>query len=217
MSRKKTTKVTFRQAGKVPPEVVMHLTADQAGARRHLLTPVKDWHSKETAAKRLPFSAKEPVLFKAGEELELDLVDGKIPPSLAEAMAGTEPAEVPALDATARDENGDTPEMAALRKSFDASWTGLQKQLAEAKAAIDVARAEGHAAGRAELLAEVEQRNALIDAADAAAQAVVEATAKHEAEADPEKRKPLQAALDKAIEAQVAADKAVDELPDLKA
>lgn len=213
MSRKKTTKVTLQAVGRVPPEVVMHLTADQADARRHLLTPVKDWHDKRDApTKRLAFTAKEPVLFKAGEELELDLVDGKVPPLLADALR-VAPEPAPA----ARNEDGDTPEMAEMRKMFDASYAALKKQLDDAKAEIEAARSEGHKEGRAELLAEVERRNALIDTADAAAAAADEARLAHESETDPEKRKQLQAKLDAALEAQEVADKAVDDLPELKA
>jgi hypothetical protein len=82
---------------------------------------------------------------------------------------------------------------------------------------VDAIRAEGVKAGRAEMLAEIERRNELFEAAARAEEAVTVAKAAHEAEADPEKRKPLQLALTKAQEDLDAAEKVVADLPELKA
>jgi|GEM_PF-2954388 len=64
---------TFETQGAVPSGVVMHLTCDQAEARRHFLTPEGDWHQKGTKPEtRLPFTANKVSVFIKGEEIGLD-------------------------------------------------------------------------------------------------------------------------------------------------
>ncbi|RYE48337.1 MAG: hypothetical protein EOP24_07970 [Hyphomicrobiales bacterium] len=193
--------VTFASGASVPGGTVVYLTGAQAHARAHLVRPVKDGHKSLKDTKRLAFVSDRPVFFKAGEMIELE---GEIDRGVALAIGDdpatatpTKPAKAPASEK--RDENGDTPEMAQMRQRFDA----------------DFARARTDA--RRELLSEIEQRNTLIDEADAAAEAADKAKLALEAEADAEKRKPLQKALDAALEAQAKADKLVNDLPELKA
>jgi hypothetical protein len=192
--------VTFASGASVPGGTVVYLTGAQAHARAHLVRPVKDGHKSLRDTKRLAFFSDRPIFFKAGEMIELE---GEIDRGVALAIGDdpvpgtpTQPAK-PAGEK--RDENGDTPEMAQMRKQFDAAY----------------ARARQDA--RRELLTEIEQRNALIDEADAATEAADKAKLALEAEADAEKRKALQKALDVALEAQAKADKLVSDLPELKA
>lgn len=189
---------------------IMALTDAQFDGRAHNVE-VLDKHGKLTHVRVIT-----PLQFKAGEELHMERV-----PKGATAPAASAPEKAAKPPKEKRDANGDTPEMAAMRRTFDTSYGQLQKKL-EAEvtgfpAKLDAARLEGHAAGRAELLAEVKARNALFDAADEAAKAVDVAQAKLEAEADPDKRQALQKAVDAALEAQIAADDAADKLAELKA
>lgn len=179
---------------------LLALTAAQLATRAHNVEILAEADKKGLTKVK----AIAGLVFKEGEEIHLD----RVPKG-----NGLPAAEAPAkgkAKAEKRDENGDTPEMAQLRKMFDASYAKLRS---EAKSA----REEGVKAGRAEMLAEIERRNELFEAAAKAEEAVTVAKAAHEAEADPEKRKPLQVALTKAQEDLDAADKAVADLPKLEA
>lgn len=92
-------------------------------------------------------------------------------------------------------------------------------KVAESKAtaaALEKARAEGHKAGRAEMLAEVVKRNEMIEAEEAAADALAAAEDALAAGADAEKPK-LQAAVDAAKAALETAQSAVAALPAIEA
>lgn len=177
--------VTFREGAVVPSGVIMHLTADQADARRHVLKPEKGWHTEKSADKRLRFTGTAGVFFKAGEVLGLEL-GGKVPPALAGALT----AETVAATAA------EAPQLSPTD--------------------LDDLKAKAHKAGRAEMLAEVEARNALFEAEGAAIEAVEAAQAELAAAADDGKA-PLEARLAEAKEKLTAATAAVEALPELKA
>lgn len=70
---KKAEVVTLQSGTNVPSGTVMHLTRQQAEARRHALVPVKDWHDRNAKPdQRLAFTSSAQVFFKAGEELGLE-------------------------------------------------------------------------------------------------------------------------------------------------
>lgn len=81
-----------------------------------------------------------------------------------------------------------------------------------AASVVDAARAEGVAAGRAQLLAEVTAYNAALDAADEAQEAIAKAEAALEAEDDVTKKSDLEKALKIAQQAAKQADAAAAEL-----
>lgn len=93
---KKAEMVTLRSGTNVPAGTVMHLTRQQAEARRHLLTPVKGWHDPKGKDERLAFSSSQQVFFKAGEELGLE---GDLDRSVAVAAGSAEtPSPTPVND-----------------------------------------------------------------------------------------------------------------------
>ncbi|CAN7585416.1 hypothetical protein LJR016_004313 [Devosia sp. LjRoot16] len=199
-TKQERREVTFASGASVPGGTVMYLTGAQAHDRGHLVRPVKDGHKNIKDSKRLGFVSDKPVFFKAGETVELEgEIDRGVALAIGEDPAPGTPAKTARKPGPERHANGDTPEMAQLRRQFNAAY--------------DRARTDA----RRELLGEIEKRNALIDAADAAAEVAEKAKAAHEAEPDAEKRKPLQKALDDALEAQAKADKLVNDLPELKA
>lgn len=192
--------VTFASGASVPGGTVMYLTGAQAHDRGHLVRPVKDGHKNIKDTRRLAFVGDKPVFFKGGEVIELEgEIDRGVALAIGDEPAPGTPAKGSSKPGADRDENGDTPEMAQLRRQFEAAY---------ARARTDARR---------ELLDEIEKRNALIDAADTAAEVAEKAKAAHEAEPDAEKRKPLQKALDDALDAQARADMLVNDLPELKA
>lgn len=70
---KKTEVVTLQSGTNVPSGTVMHLTRQQAEARRHALVPVKGWHDRDAKSdQRLAFTSNAQVFFKAGEVLGLE-------------------------------------------------------------------------------------------------------------------------------------------------
>lgn len=132
------TNAKFFRPGKVPPGVVMHLTFAQADGRRHLLQPVKEWHKSASDNRRMGFTSKDYVFFKAGEEMVLEHKGKKLDAPLAAALR-----------------EGEAPEPAAAPKADTAD--------VEAKAFE-----KGRKAGRQELFAEVEAYTKAADAVDAA-------------------------------------------------
>ena len=85
------------------------------------------------------------------------------------------------------------------------------------KSDIEKAYADGVAEGREAMLAEVVARNALWEEVEASTEAANAAQQAHDAEADDAKRGPLKEALVSALQRKVAAEKAVKDLPELKA
>lgn len=212
MSKTQKREVTFNAGCNVPPGVTMHLDFGQADARRFVLKPVKGWHKSRKEGGRRAFVADRSVYFKAGETVELEWpADVSLDRGLE--MATATPVEV---DSPSEAGDDDTPGEAALRKQFDAAWAKQTKELEDAKAGVEKARAEGHAAGRAEMLAEVEARNALFEA-EAEAQALVDTAANALAEVGEDKKAEAEAALTNAKAALAAATAAVTALPELKA
>lgn len=188
---------------------IIGLTAEQLSSRAHRVELLDDQPSSGQVVARV--RVIEALQFKAGETVRLD----RAPKDPAGTPAAAKPPAAPKREK--RDANGDTPEMAQLRRQFDASYEKQGKELEAARAKVEDARAEGVKAGRVAMLEEVKARNALFEAAEAAADAVVKAKQAHDADPDPEKRKPLQKSLDEAIEAQIAADKAIEDLPEIEA
>lgn len=131
---KKTTTLTLTSGINVPADHVLLLTRAQANARRHLLTPVKDWHDEKAEEDtRLGFKASLPTFFKAGETLG---IEGTVDRAVL-AAGGVEP---PRGTAAPRVRTG----------RID-------------RVAIDAAFDRGRKAGRKEALAEVEAFNKAAD------------------------------------------------------
>lgn len=215
MSKTQKREVTFVTGGNVPPGITMHLDFGQADARRFALKPSKGWHKDRKDTGRKAFTSDRSVFFKAGETLTVEWPEG-VALDRGLEMATAAPAEVGSSAESSRDASGDTPGEAALRKQFDAAWAKQAKDLEVAKANVDTAWSEGHAAGRAEMLAEVEARNVVFDAEGDAIVAVDAATAELASASESDKA----AAEAKLVEAKAkltAATAAVEALPELKA
>lgn len=183
---------------------ILALTSAQLATRRHNVEVLAGEGGKTGLTK---VRAINLLAFKEGEVVHLDRVPkgnavaGAAKPVAKRAKESKEPK---------RDANGDTPEMAEMRNQFDRAYAEIKRQL-------DTARSDGVAAGRAAMLAEIETRNAVFEAADQAEQERSKAKAALDAESDADKRKPLQAALKASEEALAKAEKAVTDLPELKA
>jgi len=205
---KKAEVVTLQSGTNVPSGTVMHLTRQQADARRHALVPVKGWHDRDGKPdQRMAFTSNAQVFFKAGEELGLE---GELDRGVAIAAGVNEPAAGVNAD-------GDTAGMATMRKQFDAAYAKQGKELEAAKASVETAREEGIKAGRAELLKEVEAYNAAAEAHEAADDKVAEAEQALADEQEPAKKPALQHALDIAKTEAAAAKSTVEALPKIKA
>jgi len=153
MSKKSTT-LTLAAGTQIPAGQVMLLTAAQANARRHLLTPVKDWHGADAAEDvRLGFTASLPTFFKARETLGLE---GEVDRAVLTA-GGVKPPKGTA---------------AAKVKIGRAD-----------KTALDAAFAKGKKAGRKEALEEVDAFNKAADAVADAEDVLATAKAGGDAEA----------------------------------
>jgi len=163
---------TFEQQGGVPSGVVMHLTAEQANARRHFLTPAdieakgsdKGWHpAKAKADLRLGFTGSKVAVFIPGEVIGLDgPPDAGLRTALGVAPEG--PTAAP------RDASGTAGEKKAL--------TAAKAAAAAAEGALETLR--GELAGLGEKLvaaqADLTAAEALqAEAKDAAAKAAAEA------------------------------------------
>ena len=151
---KKTTTLKLKDGIHVPADHVLLLTRAQANARRHLLTPVKDWHDEKADDEtRLGFKAALPTFFKAGETIG---IEGTVDRAVLSA-AGVEPPKGTAA-----------PKVKTGRSD---------------KAAIDAAFERGKKAGRKEALAEVEAFNTAADAVADADEALLKARTDGDAEA----------------------------------
>jgi hypothetical protein len=171
---------------------IVGLSTEQIATRGHRVEPVGQGKDGVT-----PVRVLEPLQFKTGEVIYLDraLKGDASTPATAKAPPTS---KAKAQKAEKRDVNGDTPEMAEMRKGFQAELDNRYQ------------------AGRAAMLEEIKARNAVIEAAEAASDAVAQAKSALDKEQDPAKRVELQRALDVALEAEDAANKAVEGLPKLE-
>lgn len=172
------------------PGAVLELDARQLSDRRHAVTVTEGGEDGGTVV------TSAHVSFKAGEIIGID---------------GDPPKGVAAVTIKG-----------GLRKGRSRGTPAQQVTAAKgaeskaSAAALERARAEGHKAGREEMLAEIVKRNGLIEAEEAAADAL--AAAEDALAAGAEADKPaLQAAVDAAKTALATAQAAVAALPAIEA
>jgi len=137
---------------------VLHLTAAQASARKHLLAPLTAWHKDQADKAVLPFRAIDAVYFKAGESIG---VDGQIDRVVQNAL-GLSDDDVAAADKPVKGKRGKKadPEAQARAdaaakfqaiRAADLALATAQKAADDAKASLDAADADGKAAAQAHL------------------------------------------------------------------
>ncbi len=168
MSKKKDVTSLKLEAGtNVPAGAVLHLTYGQADARRHLLTPVKDWHKDAEDDRRLAFTSTAATYFKTGEEFG---IEGDIDRAVQTAAGiGRDPA--------AKASGNVAPDQAALDKAFDeGKAAGRAELFAEVEAYSKAADAVDAAEDDLEAVKDGEDKDK-IAAAEAALTSAKEALA----------------------------------------
>ena len=187
MSKKKDTLLTVAVGGAIPAGHKLQLTSAQADARRHLLVTdnkEKDAFSWKGEGRRA-FITTGPAFFKAGEQLAIasDLDRGL---EIMFGIAGSVADEANPV----KDAGGKKPTKAELAKAFDeGEQSGAAELLSDiertlglepvtleerlkgggaGKSVVLEAISKAKKEGRAEMLAEIEQRNELFEALETA-------------------------------------------------